>query len=30
VAGNLVLIEIGALDGRERLAPVGCAAVRTY
>jgi adenine phosphoribosyltransferase len=30
VAGNLVLIEIAALDGRERLAPVGCAAVRTY
>jgi adenine phosphoribosyltransferase len=30
VAGNLVLIELLALGGRERLAPLGCAAVRTY
>jgi adenine phosphoribosyltransferase len=30
VAGNLVLIELSALGGRERLAPLGCAAVRTY
>ena len=30
VAGNLVLIELQALGGRERLAPLGCAAVRTY
>lgn len=30
VAGNLVLIEISALGGVERLAPVGCAALRTY
>ena len=30
VAGNLVLIELLALSGRERLAPLGCAAVRTY
>lgn len=30
VAGNLVLVEIQALGGAERLAPVGCAAVRTY
>lgn len=30
VAGNLVLIEIAALGGAERLAPVGCTAVRTY
>jgi adenine phosphoribosyltransferase len=30
VAGNLVLIEIGALGGQERLAPVGCGALRTY
>lgn len=30
VVGNLVLIEIAALGGAERLAPVGCCAVRTY
>jgi adenine phosphoribosyltransferase len=30
VAGNLVLIELLALGGRERLQPLGCAAVRTY
>lgn len=30
VAGNLVLIEIGALGGVDRLAPVGCASLRTY
>jgi adenine phosphoribosyltransferase len=30
VAGNLVLIEIQALGGVEALAPVGCAALRTY
>lgn len=30
VAGNLVLIEISALGGVERLAPTGCAALRTY
>jgi adenine phosphoribosyltransferase len=30
VAGNLVLIELLALGGRERLAPVGCAALRSY
>lgn len=30
VAGNLVLIELADLAGAERLAPVGCAAVRTY
>lgn len=30
VAGNLVLIEIAALAGQERLKPVGCSALRTY
>ena len=30
VAGNLVLIELLALGGRERLEPVGCTALRTY
>ena len=30
VAGNLVLIELLALGGQERLAPVGCASLRTY
>ena len=30
VAGNVVLIEIAALGGVDRLAPVGCAALRTY
>jgi adenine phosphoribosyltransferase len=30
VAGNLVLIELLALGGRDRLAPVGCGALRTY
>ena len=30
VAGNLVLIEIQALGGQERLQPVGCSALRTY
>lgn len=30
VAGNLVLIELLALGGRERLQPVGCTALRTY
>jgi adenine phosphoribosyltransferase len=30
VAGNLVLIELSALGGQERLAPMGCSAVRTY
>ncbi|MRJ77148.1 adenine phosphoribosyltransferase [Aeromicrobium sp. SMF47] len=30
VAGNLVLIEISELGGAERLAPTGCAALRTY
>lgn len=30
VAGNLVLIEIQALGGRDRLRPVGCSALRTY
>ncbi|MET1037788.1 MAG: adenine phosphoribosyltransferase [Aeromicrobium sp.] len=30
VAGNLVLIELLALGGQERLAPLGCAAVRSY
>jgi adenine phosphoribosyltransferase len=30
VAGNLVLIEIQALNGQERLQPVGCSALRTY
>jgi adenine phosphoribosyltransferase len=30
VAGNLVLVEIAALGGQDRLAPVGCAALRTY
>jgi adenine phosphoribosyltransferase len=30
VVGNLVLIEILALGGQERLAPLGCAALRSY
>lgn len=30
VAGNLVLIELLALGGRDRLAPTGCSALRTY
>lgn len=30
VAGNVVLIELLALGGRDRLAPVGCTALRTY
>ena len=30
VAGNLVLIELLALEGQARLAPVGCASLRTY
>jgi adenine phosphoribosyltransferase len=30
VAGNLVMIELLALGGQERLAPVGCASLRTY
>lgn len=30
VAGNLVLIEILALGGQSRLAPLGCAALRSY
>jgi adenine phosphoribosyltransferase len=30
VAGNLVLIEILALGGQARLAPLGCAALRSY
>ncbi|KAA1399248.1 adenine phosphoribosyltransferase [Aeromicrobium ginsengisoli] len=30
VAGNLVLIELLALGGQARLAPVGCASLRTY
>lgn len=30
VAGNLVMIELLALGGQERLAPLGCAALRTY
>jgi adenine phosphoribosyltransferase len=30
VAGNLVLVELLALGGRERLEPVGCAALRSY
>ena len=30
VAGNLVLIELLALGGRDRLASTGCAALRTY
>ncbi len=30
VAGNLVLIELLALGGQERLQPVGCSALRTY
>ena len=30
VAGNLVLIELLALGGQDRLAPVGCASLRTY
>lgn len=30
VVGNLVLIELLALGGQERLAPVGCASLRTY
>lgn len=30
VVGNLVLIELLALGGQERLAPIGCASLRTY
>lgn len=30
VAGNLVLIELEALGGAERLAPAGCTSLRTY
>jgi len=30
VAGNLVLIELLALGGRERIASTGCSALRTY
>lgn len=30
VAGNLVLIELGALGGRERIGEVGCSVLRTY
>ncbi len=30
VGGNLVLIELLALGGRERLEPVGCSALHTY
>jgi adenine phosphoribosyltransferase len=30
VVGNLVLIELLALGGQARLAPVGCASLRTY
>jgi adenine phosphoribosyltransferase len=30
VVGNLVLIEILALGGQARLAPLGCAALRSY
>jgi len=30
VAGNLVLIELLALGGQDRLAPLGCASLRTY
>lgn len=30
VAGNLVLIELADLGGAERLAPLGCVALRTY
>ncbi|GAA3531633.1 adenine phosphoribosyltransferase [Aeromicrobium panaciterrae] len=30
VAGNLVLIELLALGGQERLQPVGCSALHTY
>jgi adenine phosphoribosyltransferase len=30
VSGNLVLIEILALGGQARLAPLGCAALRSY
>lgn len=30
VAGNLVLIELEALDGQQRLQPVGCGSLRTY
>jgi adenine phosphoribosyltransferase len=30
VAGNLVLIELLALGGRDRLQPTGCSALRTY
>lgn len=30
VVGNLVLIELLALGGRARLAPIGCDALRTY
>lgn len=30
VAGNLVLIELLALGGRDRLAAAGCSALRTY
>jgi len=30
VAANLVLIELLELGGRERLAPIGCSALRSY
>ncbi|MEV7396578.1 adenine phosphoribosyltransferase [Aeromicrobium sp. NPDC092404] len=30
VAGNLVMIELAALGGQDRLAPLGCASLRTY
>jgi adenine phosphoribosyltransferase len=30
VAGNLVLVELSALGGRQRLGTVGCASLRTY